>query len=38
VLSALDSQIVTYPTASTMLDNVKVNNFETLRDYVSHRA
>ncbi len=38
VLSALDSQIVTYPTASTMLDNVKVNQFETLRDFASQRG
>jgi Zn-dependent peptidase ImmA (M78 family) len=38
VLSALDSQTVTYPTASTLLGNVKVNHFETLRDYVARRG
>ncbi len=37
VLSALDSQAVTYPTASTLLDNVRVNNFERLRDTVARR-
>lgn len=38
VLTALDSQAVTYPVASTLLDGVKVNNFEKLRDYVVRRT
>ncbi len=38
VFSALDSQTVTYPTASTLLGNVNVNNFEKLRDYVARRG
>jgi hypothetical protein len=37
VLSGLDNQTLTYPTASTLLGNVKVNHFETLRDYVAQR-
>jgi Zn-dependent peptidase ImmA (M78 family)/transcriptional regulator with XRE-family HTH domain len=38
VFSALDSQAVTYPTASALLGRVKVNHFERLRDELSHRA
>lgn len=37
VFSALDNQALTYPTASTLLGNVKVNNFDTLRDHLSRR-
>jgi hypothetical protein len=38
VFSALDSQAPTYPTASGLLGNVKVSNFDSLRDFVSRRA
>jgi Zn-dependent peptidase ImmA (M78 family)/transcriptional regulator with XRE-family HTH domain len=38
VFSALDTQAVTYPTASALLGNVKVNNFDTLRDYLDRRV
>lgn len=36
VFAALDSQVITYPAASGLL-NVKVNNFEKLRDYTTQR-
>ena len=36
-MSALDSQAVTYPTASSLLGNVKVNNFDKLRSYLTRR-
>jgi Zn-dependent peptidase ImmA (M78 family) len=38
VFSALDSGAVSYPTASTLLGNVRVDNFETLREHVSRRG
>jgi hypothetical protein len=38
VFSALDNQAVTYPTASALLGNVKVNNFGKLRDYLDRRS
>jgi Zn-dependent peptidase ImmA (M78 family)/transcriptional regulator with XRE-family HTH domain len=38
VFSALDSQAVTYPVASTLLAGVKVNHFERLRDQLGRRA
>jgi Zn-dependent peptidase ImmA (M78 family)/transcriptional regulator with XRE-family HTH domain len=38
VMSALDNQAVSYPTASSLLGNVKVNNFDTLRSYLNRRA
>jgi len=38
IFEALDSGVVTYPTASTLLDNVRVNNFDTLREYVGRRG
>jgi Zn-dependent peptidase ImmA (M78 family) len=38
VLTALDSQAVTYPAASSLLGGVKVSNFEKLRDYMTRRA
>ena len=38
VFEALDNQVVTYPTASTLLDNVRVNNFDQLREYVGRRG
>lgn len=37
VFSALDSQAVTLPTASALLDGVKVKNFESLRDRLEGR-
>jgi Zn-dependent peptidase ImmA (M78 family) len=36
VFAALDSQVITFPAASGLL-NVKVNNFEKLRDYATQR-
>jgi Zn-dependent peptidase ImmA (M78 family) len=38
VFTALDTDAVTYPTASTLLGNVKVNNLDKLRDYLARRA
>lgn len=38
VFSALDNQALTYPTASTLLGNVKVNNFGTLREHLDRRT
>lgn len=38
VFTALDSQAVTYPAASSLLDGVKVSNFDKLRDYLGRRA
>jgi Zn-dependent peptidase ImmA (M78 family)/transcriptional regulator with XRE-family HTH domain len=38
VFTALDSQTVTYPAASTLLGGLKVSNFDKLRDYLSRRA
>jgi Zn-dependent peptidase ImmA (M78 family)/transcriptional regulator with XRE-family HTH domain len=38
VFTALDSQAVTYPTASTLLGGLKVSNFDKLRGYLSRRA
>lgn len=38
VFSALDSQAVTYPTASALLGRVKVNHFEQLRDVLATRT
>ncbi len=37
VFSALDDQALTYPVASSLL-GVKVNHFDTLRDYANRRA
>lgn len=37
VFSALDANAVTLPTASTLLQGVKVKNFDTLRDHVEGR-
>ncbi|MGA9876462.1 MAG: ImmA/IrrE family metallo-endopeptidase [Solirubrobacteraceae bacterium] len=37
VLTALDSQAVTAPAASSLLDGVKVSNFGALRDYLGRR-
>jgi Zn-dependent peptidase ImmA (M78 family) len=37
VLTALDSQALTYPRASGLL-GVKLNNFGTLRDYMTRRT
>jgi Zn-dependent peptidase ImmA (M78 family) len=38
VFSALDGQAITYPAASSLLDGVKVSNFEKLREYLGRRA
>jgi len=38
VFAALDGQAVTYPTASSLLGNVKVNNFDTLREHLARRT
>lgn len=38
VLTALDSQTLTYPAASSLLDGVKVSNFEKLRGYLDRRT
>ncbi len=38
VFSALDTQAITYPSASSLLGNVKVNNFETLRERLHRRG
>jgi Zn-dependent peptidase ImmA (M78 family) len=38
VFSALENQAVTYPAASSLLDGVKVGNFEELRNYLDRRA
>ena len=38
VFTALDSQAVTYPAASSLLDGVKVSNFDKLREYLARRA
>jgi Zn-dependent peptidase ImmA (M78 family) len=38
VLTALDSQTVTAPAASSLLDGVKVSNFGKLRDYLGRRT
>jgi Zn-dependent peptidase ImmA (M78 family) len=38
VLTALDNQTVTYPTASTLLGGVRVNNLEKLRDQLERRS
>lgn len=38
VFSALERQAVTYPTASGLLGNVKVNNFDKLRDHLDSRT
>jgi Zn-dependent peptidase ImmA (M78 family)/transcriptional regulator with XRE-family HTH domain len=38
VFTALDSQAVSYPAASSLLGGVKVSNFDTLRDYIAHRS
>ena len=37
VFNALDSQAVTYPAASSLLDGVKVSNFDKLRNYIDRR-
>jgi len=37
VLTAIDTQIVTLPAASALLDGVKVKNFDTLRDQLEGR-
>lgn len=37
VFSALDTNAITLPTASTLLDGVKVKNFEALRDQLEGR-
>ncbi len=36
--TALDSQAVTYPAASSLLGGVRVSNFDKLRDYLTRRA
>lgn len=38
VFSALDGQTITYPLASSLLDGVKVSNFEKLRTHLARRA
>lgn len=38
VFTALDSQAVTYPAASSLLGGVKVSNFDKLRHYMARRA
>ncbi|MDQ3933198.1 MAG: XRE family transcriptional regulator [Actinomycetota bacterium] len=38
VFSALDSQAITYPSASSLLGNVKVNNFDSLRERLDQRG
>jgi Zn-dependent peptidase ImmA (M78 family)/transcriptional regulator with XRE-family HTH domain len=38
VFTALDSQTLTYPAASSLLGGVKVSNFEKLRDYLDRRT
>jgi len=38
VFSALDGQAITYPAASSLLDGVKVSNFDKLRSYLARRA
>lgn len=38
VFTALDSQAVTSPAASSLLDGVKVSNFAKLREYLNRRA
>lgn len=38
VFAALDSQAVTYPAASGLLDGVKVSHFDTLREYLDRRT
>lgn len=37
VFSALDSEVVSYPVASALLGDVKVNFFDTLREYLARR-
>lgn len=38
VFNALDSQAVTYPVASSLLDGTKVTHFDKLRDYIGQRT
>ena len=38
VFTALDSQTLTYPAASSLLGGVKVSNFEKLRGYLDRRT
>jgi Zn-dependent peptidase ImmA (M78 family) len=38
VFTALDSQAVTYPAASSLLGGVKISNFQKLRDYLTRRG
>lgn len=38
VFSALENQAVTYPAASSLLDGVKVGNFEKLRNHLDRRG
>ena len=38
VFTALDSQAVTSPAASSLLDGVKISNFAKLREYLNRRA
>jgi Zn-dependent peptidase ImmA (M78 family) len=38
VFNALDTQVVTYPTASTLLEGVKVSNFDKLRTQLERRS
>jgi Zn-dependent peptidase ImmA (M78 family) len=38
VFTALDGQAITYPVASSLLDGVKVSNFDKLREYLTRRA
>jgi Zn-dependent peptidase ImmA (M78 family) len=38
VFNALEGQAITYPAASSLLDGIKVSNFEKLRGYLSRRA
>lgn len=38
VFSALDGQAITYPAASSLLDGVKVSNFDNLRGFLARRS
>jgi Zn-dependent peptidase ImmA (M78 family) len=38
VFTALDGQAITYPAASSLLDGVKVSNFDKLRGYLDQRT
>ncbi len=38
VFNALEGQAITYPAASSLLDGIKVSNFEKLRGYLARRG